>query len=446
MPPDGPPLNQQRIAIIATAVLIALGALGWVLGGSLVVALGLSLAGALGLWLMAALGRRGREELLQRLGALHARADEADREMERHRGEYATLVSLVQAAPEPVLATDAQGRISLCNDAAAALLGLDAQRVPGRPIAEVFTQEEVMRLHEEAARGRAVRREMRVTRAGGVRIWEIAAARVGGGTSAAVVMSFRDITEQARAMQVRSDFAANASHELRTPIAAMRVAMDTLQGLGEDEDPAVRAKFTAMLARNIERLEAMVRDLLDLSRLESPNLEVRTEHVSVEILETDLRPMFERVLRERNLTLGFEFPADLRELNTDRNLLLLILSNLIDNATKYAFEGTQIRVAGARAGGGGVRLEVVDRGIGIPLDQQQRIFERYYQVDSARSVGAARRGTGLGLSIVKHAIRRLGGTIRVESVWQQGTRMIVEIPAAAPGQSGGLESPNFDLV
>jgi len=297
----------------------------------------------------------------------------------------------------------------------------------------------VLHLHGEASRGTAVRREVRVPRSGGMRIWEIAAAPVegGGGRMVPVVMSIRDVTEQARAMQVRSDFAANASHELRTPIAAMRVAMDTLQGLGEDEDPGVRAKFTSMLARNIERLEAMVRDLLDLSRLESPNLEVRSEVFSVESLEPDLRPLFEGVLAERRLALNFEVAPDVGALRTDRNLLLLILSNLLDNATKYAFEDTHIRVVATASSSGTLRFDVIDKGIGIPLDQQQRIFERYYQVDAARSVGAARRGTGLGLSIVKHAVRRLGGTIRVESVWQQGTRMTVDIPGALAARPGG---------
>jgi two-component system, OmpR family, phosphate regulon sensor histidine kinase PhoR len=260
-------------------------------------------------------------------------------------------------------------------------------------------------------------------------VWEVVATpRAEGGA----VLVLRDVTEQARAMQVRTDFAANASHELRTPVAAMRVAMDTLEGLGDGEDPALKARFMGMIARNIDRLEAMVRDLLDLSRLEAPASAVRRERVEMAGVIADLEPLYERVLKERSLRLAFEVAPGAEELSTDRNLLLLILGNLIDNATKYAFEGTEVRVSVRRLLSG-TELDVADKGIGIPLDQQQRIFERYYQVDAARSVGSPRRGTGLGLSIVKHAAKRLGGTIRVESVWQQGTRMVVNLPDQAVG-------------
>ena len=150
-----------------------------------------------------------------------------------------------------------------------------------------------------------------------------------------------------------------------------------------------------------------------------------------------LASMFEVVCRDRNISLRFDLSPELERLRTDRNLLLLILSNLIDNACKFAFEGTEVVVSGRPSEDGqGIRIDVTDHGVGIPLGQQQRIFERFFQVDPARS-GGPKRGTGLGLSIVKHAVRRLGGIIRVNSVWQQGTTMIVELPNcldAAPVQ------------
>jgi two-component system phosphate regulon sensor histidine kinase PhoR len=424
------PGTSLRVAILASIALTAMAVVA-AIGAPVFLLIGLVLGALAVIWAAAIEQRRAsasRERDLQ-----VARADTAAiaGDLSRERAAAAEVRALLDALDEPVLATSASGAVSLCNAAAAELLGLQAERAIGRPIDEVFTQAEILRLYQQARGGRGARGEVRIPRPGGVRVWEVSVSPVAMGPDPAgggVAIGLRDITELARAMQVRSDFAANASHELRTPIAAMRIAMDTLQGLGPEE-VASRERFMGMIARNIERLEAMVRDLLDLSRLESPEVEVRREAIAVASLIADLEPLYESILRERSLKLRFDFPPTLAHLRSDRNLLMLILGNLIDNATKYAFEGTEITVQGVPMDNlGGVRLEVTDRGIGIPLDQQQRIFERYYQVDAARSIGSPRRGTGLGLSIVKHAVRRLGGSIRVESVWQQGTRMIVELP------------------
>jgi signal transduction histidine kinase len=121
-------------------------------------------------------------------------------------------------------------------------------------------------------------------------------------------------------------------------------------------------------------------------------------------------------------------------------VLLLILKNLVDNATKFAYEGTAVRVVGeiipiepGRRGREGARFIVSDRGVGIPIGLQSRVFERFYQVDPARTGTAHRRGTGLGLAIVKHAVKVMGGTIGVESVWKQGTTITVELPGCVGG-------------
>jgi signal transduction histidine kinase len=149
---------------------------------------------------------------------------------------------------------------------------------------------------------------------------------------------------------------------------------------------------------------------------------------------------FDRFTQERGIRIEIRNTTGTLHIRTDPKLLDLVLRNLVDNATKFAFEKTAI-VVGAElmpqtSGSPGVRFSVVDRGIGIPLAHQQRIFERFYQADTARTGEGGKpstdvnipRGTGLGLAIVKHALKNLDGSIRVESVWKQGTTMIVEIP------------------
>jgi len=298
--------------------------------------------------------------------------------------------------------------------------------------------------------------QMRVQRGGAARVYQVAASPVrlttGGavsgeeGDEACVGLTLRDITELALAVQLKTDFVANASHELRTPLSSIRGAVETLREGGVD-DAAMREKFLGMIAANAARLEEMVRDLMELSRVESAEAPLEMSKVKIAELCASVVAMFEpphsEVCRERSLEVRVEIEAGLEEMRTDARLLQLILKNLVDNATKFAFEKTAIRIVVERLAirdprpatvdeVGIVCFRVIDQGVGIPIEQQARVFERFYQVDPSRTglraTKTARRGTGLGLAIVKHAVKQLGGTVRVESVWQQGTTMVVELP------------------
>lgn len=375
------------------------------------------------------------ERIDQASGAFTSTLARADR-------ARAVLSAVIRGLPDPVLATDASGVVVEANPAAEAFVGTGSRRLAGREINEVLTWTDLLRLHDQGRAG-TVRERVRLMRADGQRVLDVLVEPVPldpRSPESIVLMVIHDVTDQARALQVKADFVANASHELRTPIAAMRVAIDTLEAL-EPEDHDARARFLRMVSANVERLEEMVRDLLDLSRLEAAEDEPELTTLALSQIVGSLAPSFEAICAERRLTLSWELDPTLEHLRTDRKLLLLVVQNLIDNATKFAYEGTTIRVVGRPVQPGrpaaaaspsawlGMRLEVIDRGIGIPLAQQSRVFERFYQVDAARTgVGSTRRGTGLGLAIVKHAVKRLGGSIRVESVWKEGTRMIVDLP------------------
>jgi two-component system phosphate regulon sensor histidine kinase PhoR len=376
--------------------------------------------------------------LTARIDSLEAEAGEKVEASVRAARELRALFDAVEA---PVVATDAVGNVTLCNSAAAKLLGAKADRLPGRPIQDVFTHEELIRLHESARSGVPAQSEVRTHGPEGVRVLEASASPLAGG---GVAMTLRDVTELARAVQIKSDFVANASHELRTPITALRMAVDTLAE-GADADAVMRSRLLTAVAANTGRLEEMVRDLLDLSRLESPEVAVTTGPVTLSELREALVPAFERPCREKRVTLTFDLTPDVDPIWTDRALLLLILRNLIENAVKFSHEGSEVRVTCRPTDAGGVGFDVIDRGIGIPLQHQQRIFERYYQVDAARTLSTQSRGTGLGLAIVKHAVRRLGGSVRLTSVWKQGTTVTVELPggSAAEGSSPGSARMSF---
>jgi two-component system, OmpR family, phosphate regulon sensor histidine kinase PhoR len=384
---------------------------------------------------MARLGAGDPEDgtLTERQNAtrLDALADEVAARLDEASGRAEQHARWLAAVPDPLLVIDEADVIRLCNAPASDLLGLPAARLLGRNIEQVFTQADLLRIVALARRSGMVRLHVQFPGESGAATWEVAAAGATTKASAgdgAVVLMLRDVSEQALALQVKADFVANASHELRTPIAALRMAIETLMSMDEHEEPGMRQKLLGMIAGNVASLEEMARDLLDLSRVEAEEAEVRLRDVDLEDLALALRDLFEGICRERRLELRFEIDPSVRRISTDPDLLNLILRNLIDNATRFAAEATVVRVTAAPTPHGHIRLEVIDKGPGIPLAFQQRIFERYFQVDSARTTSARRRGSGLGLAIVKHAVRRLGGTIRVNSVWQQGTTMIVELP------------------
>jgi two-component system phosphate regulon sensor histidine kinase PhoR len=216
---------------------------------------------------------------------------------------------------------------------------------------------------------------------------------------------------------MRRDFVANVSHELRTPVTSIRSAAETLID-GAANDPAASQAFIGIIDRNAQRLQQLVEDLLDLSRIESRGFRLSLEPV-------DLKPLFSQVLglfRERaskkNVLLEERCAGDVPKVRSDRRALEHVLTNLIDNAVKYAGAGSHVWVSVATSAEV-VTVSVGDNGPGIDERHLPRIFERFYRVDAGRSREVG--GTGLGLSIVKHLVEAMGGTVSVESKLNHGT-------------------------
>lgn len=322
-----------------------------------------------------------------------------------------------------------QNRIVLCNETAAAFLGIKAPSLVGRDLLTLFTEADLQTLCEQASCGESVTMNIRFTRPRVGGIYACAASPITLADGIGVFLVMRDVTELAQASALKTDFVGNASHELRTPIAAIRGAVDTLSGPARDDAP-MRERLIDMIREHVVRLEELVRDLLDLSRFESP--EFRGEMAKVDLYElcAEVESLIANQRNERKVDVRFEIDDRLGHIRTNPRTLVLILRNLLDNAIKFSHEQGVVRLVGTRDESDPPQavFEIIDAGIGIPLAQQQRIFERFYQVDQARSGGQARRGSGLGLAIVKHAVRRLGGTIEVQSVWNEGTTMRVSIP------------------
>ena len=236
--------------------------------------------------------------------------------------------------------------------------------------------------------------------------------------------AFNSMSEKLEALdETRNQFVANASHELKTPLAAMKVLIESLV-YQPDMDKALRIEFLQDVNKEIDRLSAIVSDLLTLVRMDAGSVQMHLETLCVGDLVEENAHRLDAVTRKRSQTLNIDVRDDC-EMEADRGKLNQVIYNLMENASKYTQDGGQIDVSLAREGGSAV-LTVRDNGSGIPKDALPHLFERFYRVDKARSRETG--GTGLGLSIVKQLLTLHGGSIRVESEEGKGSTFIAEIP------------------
>lgn len=239
----------------------------------------------------------------------------------------------------------------------------------------------------------------------------------------ALVLVVADVSEAERLERVRRDFVANASHELRTPVAAILGATETLLG-GAADNPAARASFLAILGRHANRLERLTRELLDLSRLEH-GYKPQIESVSLRPVLQSVVSTLERDAEERGVQLELQLRGELPPVSGEKQGVEQIVYNLAHNAIKYTPRGGKVRLS-AEPRGKVVAIEIEDNGPGIAREHYQRLFERFYRVDDSRSRDVG--GTGIGLSIVKHLCAAYGGAIVVDSVVGSGSKFTVTLP------------------
>jgi two-component system sensor histidine kinase SenX3 len=251
------------------------------------------------------------------------------------------------------------------------------------------------------------------------------AGDAGHGTVAVI----QDITERHRIDAVRRDFVANVSHELRTPIGALTALADTLSA---EDEPEVMRRLASRIAAEAERAGHLIDDLLDLSRIESG--EVHRRAVAVGELVAKARERVGALAADRSISLHTNEPVPDATVLVDSVQVVSALSNLLENGVKYSEAGTVVRLTAA-LDASALTFEVRDEGIGIPPSDRDRIFERFYRVDPARS--RATGGTGLGLAIVRHVARNHGGDVQVESREGEGSTFTLRLPQPGPTAVGG---------
>ena len=376
-----------------------------------------------------------RDELSDLADSLNLTAARMDREIRLLSGERNRSSAILRSMVEGVAVIDAEERLVFYNRAFSEILNVDPASAEGRPLIEVIRNSDLLSLIRRALRGdEGLQTDitMGITQtqsfsitAAPVKALDVSASgRAPNEKPSGAVVVLHDVTELRRLERVRQDFVANVSHEFKTPLTAIQGFAETLLA-GALDDPENNRRFLEIIRNHAMRLARLTNDLLKLARIEAGKMEL--EFSSVGLLEL-IEACTETTLLKANrkeITLEITVPPQLPAVRGDAALLRDVLQNLLDNAIQYTPPRGHISVAASATTREAV-ITVADTGIGIPLADSERIFERFYRVDAARSREAG--GTGLGLSIAKHIVEAHGGKLWVESTVGQGSKFSFSLP------------------
>ncbi len=351
------------------------------------------------------------------------------KEQQQHAlaGAEAQQQALFNSMVEGVLLLDGEGRVRLVNQALEQLFGFSGD-IRGRTMMEALRLHELQDLvNRTRVEGQVLGFELELPGLDNRCLQVNATALLHrDGRQQGMILVFHDLTRLKQLENTRKEFVANVSHELRTPLSMIKGYVETLIN-GAKDDPAVATRFLQTIAKHADRLTYLIEDLLTISRLESGQIVLSLQRV-------ELRPLVDDVLNDlrsragdKRFTLENQVPVEMF-VRADADRLQQVLFNLVDNAIKYGRAEGRVEVLARSTEDRMVEVSVKDNGPGIPSDSIERIFERFYRVDKARS--REQGGTGLGLSIVKHIIQSHGGEVWAQSEVGQGTTFFFTLPVA----------------
>ena len=373
-----------------------------------------------------------RNELGQLSQNFNLMADRVQEQIDKISEEHRRSETILTNMGEGVLLVNGASEITYANPTAIFMLDLPDDYV-GKALIEINRIPELQALLQKAEQTETI--AFAEIQLGNLQEPEAEVTVVPVSTGQEYVIVIHDVTKERQLERIRADFVANVSHELRTPLTTIQGYAETL--LGED---SVRTKtgekFLVKILNHSTRLSRLVSDLLELSRLELGEVELKRSPHHLNTFHEPILDVFEPLLEESGLVLKWEIPDELPEVNVDQQLFMQIFVNLIDNAIKYTPDGGTITVSaetdtsdvfdGLNITVEEIIVHVKDTGIGIPMESQSRVFERFYRVDKGRAQEMG--GTGLGLAIVKHIVLRHNGRIWLDSVLGQGSAFHFAVP------------------
>lgn len=361
---------------------------------------------------------------------IHSAEVRLARQFDVLKDNYRKMSVLMRTMDEVIIAVDADRRLMFANQSAEKMFGFDGGRQIGQSVLQIVRN----RVFEQAIErcletGETVRTEMTTAETTRRSLSIRATSFSGPTTSQGVLIVLHDISELRRLENLRQEFVANVSHELKTPLSSIKAYSETLR-LGAINDPAINLHFVGQIETQAERLHRLIMDMLQIARVESGEEAFDVTSVNVQQLVEQCRRGHAAAAKGKRIEIETR-PSDTQLwVQADEDGLRAILENLVGNAITYTPAGGRVTIGWTTRSGDdsmGV-IEVTDTGIGIKPEDQSRIFERFYRVDRARSREMG--GTGLGLSIVKHLSQAFGGTVSLTSVPGQGSTFQVQLPLA----------------
>ncbi len=365
----------------------------------------------------------GPPELRRLARAVNRIADQMNSVIQTEIAERSRLVSILDAMREGVLVVTADGTVESANPAVLEVLSAPAGFRPGQPLTSLTGNYGANQAAVECARTgtpRQAEAELHDSRKY-VRFTAVPLGSQSGPQRALVLVT--DLTDLRRVDVTRREFVSNASHELRTPIASIKAAVETLQR-GALKDPEAAAEFVNAMAEDADRMEALVVEMLELSRLESGQTPLHMAPLDAASLLESVARQFKHQADVSGLTIKRDVQPELPPFNADRAQVERVLSNLVANALKFTPAGGSVTLSAYRRDRA-VVLTVKDSGSGIAAEHLPHVFERFYKADQSRGSG----GTGLGLAIAKHIVQAHGGAIKAESRLGEGAVFTFELPA-----------------
>ena len=364
-----------------------------------------------------------RDELADLARVLNQMAAELQTKIAEISDDRSRLQAILSSMIEGVMVLDRGGKILMFNEALERMLPAAEGPITGRPLLEVWRHHQLNQLVGSVL-------DSGVGHAGEIgifmpeeRIFSVQAS-VSREGRIAVVLVFHDVTDLKRLERIRKDFVANISHEIKTPLTSIKGYIEALID-GAEDDPQKRSEFLYIIQRHTDHLNATLSDLLRLSTIESGQYRWRREPISIPDLIGKAVQMIQPAAEKKRQSVTVSLGEPLCPFRGDTDQLAQALINLLDNAVKYTPEGGRVAVK-VEMREEELEIQVSDTGVGIPLKEIPRIFERFYRVDRARSRELG--GTGLGLSIVKHIVEAHGGTVSVKSKVGKGSRFILTFP------------------
>lgn len=368
--------------------------------------------------------------------ALNRMASSLRDKISEAEGERAKVSAILNNMVEGVIACDRAKRILIVNPSAEAIFGAQAKSLLGKNILEATRNPTIDQMIDQAMDQQKIitdEIELHYPKRKMLRLNAVGISPVGNAHSIFAILVVDDVTEVRKLESLRRDFVANVSHELKTPLTSIKGFIETLSaGALDDKD---RAKsFLKMMEEDSDRLARLIGDLLELSKIESQEIALKPEVLDLHKEIDQVLAGFKAALSEKQIVAENKTNSSVY---ADRDRLKQILINLTENAIKFNKPRGSITFSSIISGNL-VKLEISDSGIGIPKEMMERIFERFFRIDQARSRDSG--GTGLGLAIVKHLVEAHGGEIRCESQFGKGSTFSITLPSSSepPGFVSGF--------